>query len=198
MAARKRSRDYSERMSLERMFEDLEGRLAHLEAQQMRATAEDLARGERAQVPLVDRLRGAMGARLVVHGEPGVVVDGRLADVGDGWIGLVENATAARNLVPLGAITLIEGLAARVRPEVPAPLGRQNLRQVLRDISRDRSVVRVATRAAVITGRIAGVGGDAIDLSRSPTGERGATGRSAAIADVTVPLGAILLVTVSV
>lgn len=184
-------------MSLERMFEDLEGRLAHLEAQQVRATAEDLARGERAQIPLADRLRGAIGARLVVHGDPGIVAEGRLTEVGEGWFGLLGLATATRLVVPLGAVTVIEGLESRVRPEGPGRVPSQSLRQVLRSISRDRALVRISTRGGVHTGRIAAVGEDALDLTRSPTGERSAGVGAVTSTGITVPLAAVQLLAVS-
>lgn len=180
---------------MERMFDDLEGRLAHLESQEMRATAEDLARAERAQVPLPDRLRGALGTVIAVHLAPGLVSSGELTEVGEDWIGL--GADGRRVLVPIPAIALLEGLPSKVRAAPRAVIPPPSLRQVLRGISRDRALVRVETPAGSATGRISAVGGDAFDLARRPTGERGALPRSGATGSVaTVPLTAVRLIAV--
>lgn len=183
---------YSERVSMDGMFEDLEGRLAHLEDQQIRATAEDLARAERSQVALVDRLRAAEDLPLVVHLTAGSPVEGPVAEVGRTWILLGrESDRGARAVIPLAQTTMIEGLPARARPASPSRLGARPLTAVLRRIARDRSLVRVRMPSATLPGRLASVGEDFVDIVSQPTGERGAVANGATS---TVPTAAIVLI----
>lgn len=172
------------------MFEDLEGRLAHLEGQQMRATAEDLARAERSRLTLPDRLRAADGAHLVVHLVAGAPVDGKAQEIGHDWM-LLGGEHGMRVLVPLTQVTMLEGLPARVRPAPASPLPARPVSSVLRQIARDRSLVRVRTRSSTLAGRLAGVGEDFIDVVSQPTGERGAVPSGGT---VTVPTAAIVLI----
>ncbi|MGO1200589.1 MAG: hypothetical protein ACTMKY_11905, partial [Dermabacteraceae bacterium] len=62
---------------------------------------------------------------------------------------------------------------------------------VLREIARDRSVVRLETTAGGITGRIAAVGADALDVQSLPTGERGTVPGSSRVTVATASLLAI-------
>lgn len=161
-------------MRFERIFEDLEGRFAHHEQQEMRAVSEDLTRAERAQLTLVDRLRGASGTHLTVHLGPGMRVNGEVVDLGADWLLLRESSGSALVLVPMARIALLEGLVARARPAEESPLGTLGLGGVLRRIARDRATVRVETSIGALTGRIAAVGADALDLQTLPTGESSA------------------------
>lgn len=65
-----------------------------------------------------------------------------------------------------GGGTALPGAARRGFPELPLGLG-----SVLREIARDRSVVRLETSGGAVTGRIAAVGADALDIRSLPTGE---------------------------
>lgn len=162
---------YSGPMRFERFFDDLEGRFAHHEQQELRAVAEDLTRAERAQLTLADRLRGAAGLSLTVHVGATLRLGGVVEDVGAEWVALREEQGGQRAVVPLSAIVLVEGLSTRARPveaSVRSPLG---LGSVLREIARDRSIVRVETTAGGLIGRIAAVGADAMDVHSLPTGE---------------------------
>jgi hypothetical protein len=168
-------------MRFERIFEDLEGRLEHHEQQEVRAVSEDLARAERAQLTLADRLRGAE-ERL----------SGTVQEVGAEWVGLRESRSAQRAVVPLGAIGIVEGLSSRARPaeeSLRSPLG---LGSVLREIARDRSVVRLETTAGTVLGRIAAVGADALDVLSLPTGESSSVPGSARLTVTTASLLAVL------
>lgn len=181
-------------MSMERMFEDLEARMDHLEAQEIRASAEELSRAERAQLTLDARLRAAIGLPLRVHTVTGDVVEGPLAAVGADWLVLgASEDSGPRILVPLGALAMAEGLPSRVRPAPGGPLPERSLGSVLRMLARDRDLVRVVVRGGSVTGRIASVGRDAMDLVSQPTGERGAVAPGAPVA---VALGAIVVVEV--
>lgn len=178
-------------MRFERIFEDLEGRFAHHEQQEMRAVSEDLTRAERAQLTLVDRLRGASGAALTVHLGPHMRVAGTVEDMGVDWLLLRETAGSALVLVPTARIALVEGLVARARPADESPLRGIGLGAVLRRIARDRATVRVETTIGSLTGRIAAVGADALDLQTLPTGETSAVPGSTR---VTVGINALIAV----
>lgn len=182
---------YSETMRFERIFEDLEGRFAHHEQQEMRAVSEDLTRAERAQLTLVDRLRGASGAALIVHLGPDMRVAGTVEDMGSDWLLLRETAGSALVLVPTARIALVEGLVARARPADESPLRGIGLGAVLRRMARDRATVRVETTIGSLTGRIAAVGADALDLQTLPTGETSAVPGSTR---VTVGINALIAV----
>lgn len=163
---------YSGFMRFERIFEDLEGRLAHHEQQEMRAVSEDLTRAERAQLTFADRLRGSQGARLTLHLNTGSRVIGVLEHVGEGWVALRESAGPV--IVPLPRIALVEGLRGRARPAEDSLVGEMGLGAMLRRIARDRSTVRLETTAGALVGRISAAGADAVDLQTLPTGESGA------------------------
>lgn len=164
----------------------------HLEAQEIRANAEELSRAERAQLTLDDRLRGAVGSHLRVHDVSGDVADGRLAVVGADWLLLGEAEEAGpRVLIPFAAIALVEGLPSRVRPARDGAIPDRALPAMLRALARDRELVRIVHRGGEVIGRIAAVGRDALDLASQPSGERSAVSPGAT---VTVTLGALLSV----
>lgn len=181
-------------MSMERMFDDLEGRFDHLESLDMRAMSDELARAERAQVSLADRFRAAAGRLVRVHLAADLAVDGAIEDSGEEWVRLRPSGEAGIALVPMARIALVEGLPQRARP-VSDAVGRRpfGLGHELRGIARDRSLVRLRTDAGTCHGRLRAVGADALDLRTSPTGEavRVSAGR-----DVLVPFSALVLVQV--
>lgn len=192
-ASTRSCRGYSDRVSMDGMFEDLEGRLAHLEDQQIRAEAEELARAERSQVSLRDRLRAADGMRLVVHLVDGSSVAGPLAELGADWLLLGEDPGAGtRVLVPLAAVTTVEGLPARVRPETHTRIPPRSLGSVLRRAVRDRESVRIRTLGGTVSGALVSSGEDFIDLAGRPPGEPAA--RSGRGTLLTVPVGAVVVI----
>lgn len=179
-------------MRFERIFEDLEGRLEHHEQEELRAVSEDLARAERAQLTLADRLRGAGEREVTLHIGAGLRLAGTVLEVGQGWVSLRESRSAQRAVVPLHAIGILEGLSSRARPaeeSLRSPLG---LGSVLREIARDRSVVRLETTAGSVLGRIAAVGADTLDLLSLPTGESSSVPGSARLTVTTASLLAVL------
>lgn len=178
-------------MRFERIFEDLEGRFAHHEREEMRAVSEDLARAERAQLSLADRLRGAGGRSLTLHLGSVLRLEGTVEDVGEGWVALHEESGGRRTVVPLPAIALIEGLPVRARPAEESLRSSLGLGSMLRTIARDRSVVRLETTAGGVMGRLAAVGADAVDVHSLPTGESGTVPGSTRI---TVAMDALLAV----
>ncbi|WP_193105309.1 hypothetical protein [Brachybacterium sp. FME24] len=179
-------------MRFERIFDDLEGRFEHHEREEMRAVSEDLARAERAQLSLADRLRGAGDHPLTLHLGASLCLGGIVEEVGEEWLALREEGSAQRAIVPFVAIALVQGLPTRARPaeeSLRSPLG---LGSVLRAIARDRAVVRLETTAGGITGRIAAVGADAVDVNSLPTGEHATVPGSTRITVATASLLAVL------
>lgn len=154
-------------MSMERMFEDLEGRFAHLEAEEMRIGAEEMTRAERARITLADRLRGALGRPLVLHLGTDHAVAGPLAALGADWVLLGQDESSGpRMLVPLAGIVMIEGLPARARPDGGGVLGPRSLAAMLREIAEERGDVLVHTTLGASRGRLLGIGEDLLDLVR--------------------------------
>lgn len=181
---------YSGFMRFERIFEDLEGQFAHQQQEELRAVSEELARAERAQLTLADRLRGAGERPVTVHVGDGLRLSGVVREVGADWVALRDRA--ADSLVPLAAIAFVEGLPTRARPaedSLHSPLG---LGSVLRGIARDRSVVRLETAAGTVIGRIAAVGADALDVNTLPTGETSSVPGSTRLTVTTASLRAVL------
>lgn len=184
---------YSGAMRFDRIFEDLEGQFAHHQQEEVRAVSEDLTRAEQAQLTLADRLRGAMERRLTVHLGAGQRLSGTVQDVGPQWVELAAEGGGRRTVVPLSAVSMVEGLPVRARPAEDSLLSPRGLVSVLREIARDRALVQVETVSGSVAGRIAGVGADALDLHSLPTGE--ATGISST-GRMTVPFAALQAVQV--
>lgn len=179
-------------MRFERIFEDLEGRFAHHEQEEMRAVSEDLTRAERAQLTLVDRLRGNVGREVTVHLGADLRLTGTIDDAGPEWLALHETGASARAIIPLDAIALVRGLSARVRPAPQSPVPGPGLGSMLRSVARDRTVVRVETTAGRITGRLATVGADTVDIQALPTGENAAAPGTSRLTLVTASLLAVV------
>ncbi|MBK0332199.1 hypothetical protein I8D64_12410 [Brachybacterium sp. MASK1Z-5] len=179
-------------MSLERMFEDLESRMDHLESEERRAVTEELTRAERAQVLVLDRLRGAVGHDIRAHLRDGAVVGGEIVEVGADWVRLRSRADARSTWAVLGAIVLLEDLPDRVREPGSTRLRPPGLGTALRALARDRALVHVRTAAGEMQGRISGVGQDALDLRLLPSGEQRPASRARG---VTILLSGILSLT---
>lgn len=180
-------------MRFERIFDDLEGRFAHQQDQEVRAVSEDLTRAEQARLTLADRLRGAGDHVLTVHLGPELRVSGTVHDVGAEWVSLAAKSGVRTAVVPLAAVALVEGLPPRARPAEEALRSPLGLGSVLREIARDRSVVRLETAAGVVIGRIAAVGADMVDVRTLPTGERTTVPGSSLITVAIATLRAVLV-----
>lgn len=179
---------YSGAMRFERIFEDLEGQFAHHQQEEVRAVSEDLTRAEQAQLTLADRLRGAQGHPVTLHLDAALRVSGIVQEVATQWVALAAEGGGRSAVIPLAAVSMVEGLPVRARPaeeSVASPLG---IGSVLREIARDRSVVHLETAGGTLIGRIAAVGADTLDLRSLPTGEATAVPGSAR---VTVALSAL-------
>jgi hypothetical protein len=148
----------------DQLFADLVAQLDAVDAQNDMHALADLTRAEQATTLLTDRLRAVAHAHLVtVTLTDGTRLTARVAVVGPEWI-LIADA-ARRHLVPLVAVTTVEGLTPHT---VPAPTGTgagRGMPAALRALMRDRAVVRVRTLAGEVVGRVARVGKDHLDVS---------------------------------
>src|SRR5690625_7783485 len=98
-------------MRFDRIFEDLEGRFVHQEQEEIRAVSEELARAERAQLALADRLRAAGDRPITIHLEQDLRVTGPVEEVGWEWLELREQARGATVMVPPARSPRICGLS---------------------------------------------------------------------------------------
>ncbi|MBM3689498.1 MAG: hypothetical protein FJW80_07575 [Actinobacteria bacterium] len=149
------------------------------------SAAEDLARAERAEVPLLDRLRAANAVVIEVAGHG--PIEGVVAEVGRDVV--VIDASDGTWAIVLGGISAVTGLA-EVAERATAVSGRLGLACVARSWSRERAVVRIHRWAsAPLDGTIDRVGADHVDLAEHDPGvpRRGEQVRRS----VVVPLAAI-------
>ena len=130
------------------------------------SAAEDLARAERAEIPLLDRLRTAHAivVDVVDHGP----VSGTVSDVGRDVV--VIEASDGAWAIAIAGIAGVMGVPESAR-EAPGVGGRLGLASIVRAWSRERSVVRVYRRgSAPVDGTIDRVGSDHLDLAEHDPG----------------------------
>lgn len=155
-------------MRWELLFADLEGQADVAEAAELAAEVADRTRREVGRLRLVDRLRAATGAPVVLRVLGGAVVSGNVADVGADWV-LVAQAGARAALVPLSAVVVLSSTGGRTH--LPGSEGevekRLDLRYALRRLVRDRAVVEVVlTDGTSLTGTLDRVAADHVDLAQ--------------------------------
>ena len=178
-------------MRWDELFRDLEGQLEAAESADLAAEAADRTRREAARLTVLDRARGALGARVLVQVLGAGRIDGVLLQVGGGWL-LVGESAGRQALVPLPAVLALSGMSVRSAGAGPGGrvLDRLGLGHALRGLARDRATVSVmlidgSTRA----GTVDRVGADFLELHELPAGEvRGSAGL------LTVPVAAVALV----
>ncbi len=177
----------------ESLFAELEAELAAGQSADLRAEVADRTRREFSSLRLVDRLRPAVGHPLRVELPAGLVVAGRLVDVGADWILVAEQAGSA--LVPLSHIVSLLGLGAG--SAVPGSEGRVtaalDVRHALRRLARDRApVVLTTVDGGSCFGTLDRVGADFVEIAQHPVGE---PRRVAAVHGMrAVPVAAVILV----
>ena len=156
-------------MRWDRLFDDLQAQMDGDGQRERDLEVSDRTRRERAQVGLHERLIAHQGLRVELRLVAGVLVTGKVADVGSDWV-LVHDAGDRGSLVPFPAIVAITGLGPRAAASSGAATAKRfALGYALRGLSRDRSVVSLADIAgSVATGTIDAVGADALDLSEHP------------------------------
>lgn len=161
-------------MRWEQLFGDLEAQLDEADRTELAAEVADRTRREVAQQRLVDRLRAAVGSRVVVTVDGGAVVSGVVSDVAPEWL-LLDDGPGGTALVPASAVVAVTGLGAALA----APAADRRVRErlglgvALRAIARDRLPVVVLTRdGSAFPGTIDRVGADHLDLAEHPAGLR--------------------------
>jgi hypothetical protein len=178
----------------EQLFADLDGQVALAQAAETAAEVADRTRREVGRLRLVDRLRAAGGAELIVRVHGGDVVTGCVADVGADWVLLAHDGARA-TLVPLAAVVVLSGPGPRTA--LPGSEGeveaRLDLRYALRRLVRDRAAAEVRLRdGTTLTGTFDRVAADHADLAQHLPDE---PRRSRAVRQVlVVPLSSIALV----
>ncbi|HSO64722.1 MAG TPA: hypothetical protein VLQ78_06440 [Ornithinibacter sp.] len=179
-------------MRWEGLFADLEGRLAAEERRELDDEVAERTRRERALVELGARLSAAVGAPLRLGLVGGLLLQGELIDVGDGWVLVRAGATAREVLVPTSAIATLTPLG---RESEPGRVARRfALGSALRALSRDRATVGVTLVGGgpLLVGTIDTVGADHLDLAEHPEGVPRRQENVRAV--TTVPFGALLSV----
>jgi len=156
------------------LFGDLEAQLDAAEAASVDAEVADRTRRESALLTMAERLGGSLGDRVGVHVAGAGRVDGRLLEVSDRWLLLVDDS-GAQVLVAGPAVQSVAGLAPTSDPS-SAPAGAQRVRLglgvVLRALARDRSPVVVRlTAGGTVEGTLERVGADFVELTEHPAGE---------------------------
>lgn len=171
-------------MRWELLFDDLHSQLEAAERDLVEAGIGDLVEAEAATIPLVDRLRAAIGrpVRLTVAGAGQVA--GVVRDAGAGWLLVVEGDREA--LVPTAAIRTVAPLGHGAPPAGPVR-SRLGLGHALRALARAREPLRVdLCDGHGLRGTLVRVGADHVDLRTDAAG--------ADLPVLTVPFGALAAV----
>jgi len=197
-------------MRWEHLFADLEARFDELDDAAAAAETADRERVAMGAVQAQQRLVGSIGGQIRVRLAGGATLGGVLRTVGPDFLMLTE-AQTRDCLVPLGAVTAVEGLTSVTGAALTGLAVRLDLRRALRGLARDRSPVSlaltgwtgavatagqgagsVAAGSGEITGTIDRVGADFIEIAVHAAWEprRAGAVRSVAL----VPITALVLV----
>lgn len=151
-------------MRWDALFLDLEAQMSAAKDAQFQADVSDRTRSERATIELAERLLTAKGKPVVLTLRHGQIVQGIVVDAAVQW--LLLGATGPQTLVPMRAVAMVTGLPPRTThvSEVERRLG---IGHALRALSRDRARVIVDFGAGEVTGLIATVGADYVEISTS-------------------------------
>jgi hypothetical protein len=181
------------RMRWQRLFDDLEAQFDAAQAAELSGEVAERSRREVALARLVDRLRAAEGAPLVVTIPGAGAVRGRLLDAGVDWL-LLEESGPREVLVPLPAVLGVTGLGSRTAAPDASPVRKRlDLRWALRGLARSRTGVALGlVDGSLVTGTLDRVAADHLDLAEHGLGE---ARRAGAVRQVRlVPLTALALV----
>lgn len=177
-------------MRWEALFDDLEAQWSAQRAQQLEADVAEAVQWERAQIPLVGRLRAGIGAQVQITLQDGGQFGLLVQSVGADWIS--GRAGAQSLILPIRAITSVEGLPLRAQPEASHTRRLLGIGSPLRALSRSREAVILAGVGGELgRGVIAHVGADHLDLAMK--GEGAAPPRSQSRIR-TIALAAVVLV----
>jgi hypothetical protein len=154
----------------------------------------DRTRREIGRLRLVDRLRPALGAQVIVRSHGAGALTGTVADVGADWL-LVAEPDGRAALVPLTAVMALTGVGGRSYvPESEGEVERRfDLRFALRALVRDRAKVSITfVDGTSVTGTLDRVAADHVDLAQH---EPDQARRAASVRQVLlVPLAALSVV----
>lgn len=156
-------------MRWQHLFGDLEAQFEAASDAVERAEDASRARAELGRLRLADRVRGAVGAELVVRCRGAGDVTGRLVDVGPDWL-LLRDDGSREVLVATPAVRVVTGLGTRTVVEEAGPARvHLDLRRALRGLARDRAVVQVVLDdAGALVGTVDRVGADFLELAEHP------------------------------
>lgn len=153
------------------LFADLEAQAAAGDALERAAEVEERARAEIGALTLAARLRGSVGAPVLVRLAGDLALSGRIVRTGPDWT-LLEEETNREAVVAHGHITAVRGLARQSVVTEGIVESRLGLRSVLRGIARDRSAVRVhLPTGATVDATIDRVGADYLEAAAHPASE---------------------------
>ena len=153
------------------LFEDLEAQAAAQDDLEGAAEVEERTRAEIGALTLAARLRGSVGAPVLVRLAGDLTVSGRIVRTGPDWT-LVEEDTNREAVVAHGHITAIRGLTRHSVVAAGIVESRVRLRSVLRGLARDRSAVRIHLPVgATVDATIDRVGADFLEAAVHPAGE---------------------------
>lgn len=160
-------------MRWESLFADLEAQAVALDHAEVAAEVAERARGEVAGLALLDRARAEVGAVVQLRFRAGLVVSGRLAQVGADWL-LIEEPGGREALAAAQALLGVRGLGRY--SAVPGSAGivasRTGLRMMLRAIARDRSAVGIhLVDGSALDATIDRVGADFVEVARHAAAE---------------------------
>lgn len=177
-----------------RLFADLESQLDAEHDAALVAEVAERTRIEVGQVALADRLRAAIGRRIVITTVVGSPYRAEVETIGPDWLVVIDDRHDER-LVALSSLAAIGQLPVAVAAPYDAArrqiASRLDLRHALRGIARDRAPVRVITTGAVmLSGTIDRVGADFIDLAEHHLDESRRIGKVTSVQ--TVPMGAFV------
>ncbi|MCW2683951.1 MAG: uncharacterized protein JWP33_1864 [Blastococcus sp.] len=157
-------------MRWQQLFADLQAQFEEEEAAVDRGELASRARAEIGAIHLAERLRGALGVRVVLGCGTAGQVAGVLVDVGVDWL-LTEDERGRQDLIAVKAVRTVAGLGRRTAAAEPAGAVAQrlDLRRALRALARDRSAVQVVLDdGGVLGGTVDRVGADYVELAEHP------------------------------
>jgi hypothetical protein len=158
------------------LFADLDGQASAAQARELTAMVEERSRAQLSLVALLERLRAAGGRPIDVDLVDGDRLQGRLAEVGAGWLSMQSGPDDCVIVVDAVAAVRVRSAPARgsqsaapVR-SLQRPLAdRLGLRPVLRALARQRRPVRLATvGGGRLSGTVDAVGADHVELAEHP------------------------------
>lgn len=129
-------------MRWEQLFADLEAQFDERADLEAAAELADRQRLEFGAVGVIARLVPAIGSPLRLRMRTGMSITGVLRRLGPDWA-LVSEGAGRDTLVPLAAVTVVEGLTTATGQPLGMVAGRLTLRYALRGLVRDRSPVAV-------------------------------------------------------